>query len=80
MECHCGQVVKDRPKVPGSNPTCCFTGKVVFLPIHPRLKGSGELGILDVLAILQVQFNVPCMISTANYNKTSDIGNPWDII
>jgi len=36
--------------------------------------------ILDVLAILQVQFNVPCMISTANYNKTSDIGDPWDII
>ena len=32
----CGQVVKAfdcGPEVPGSNPTCCFTGKVLSLPL-----------------------------------------------
>ena len=34
----CRQVVKAfdcGPKVPGSNPTCCFTGEVLSLPLLP---------------------------------------------
>ena len=42
VERHCGQVVKAfgcGPKVPGSNPTCCFgfAGKAFSLPLSSPL-------------------------------------------